>query len=101
MEIELSGAQRLLTVRLDGELDHHTVNKVREMTENELRRTGAVNIAFDFTNVSFMDSSGIGVIMGRYKTVKSLGGRIVIFGMSREIERIIKMSGLERIAEIY
>jgi len=51
--------------------------------------------------VTFMDSSGIGVIMGRYKTVRSLGGRVVIFGMSKEIERIVRMAGIDRIADIY
>lgn len=101
MEIELTGEKKLITVRIDGELDHHTAAEIRERIERELRRTGAVNVAFDFSNVEFMDSSGIGVIMGRYKTVKSLGGRVVIFGMSKEIERIVRMAGVEKIADIY
>ena len=101
MEIELTGEKKLITVRLGGELDHHTAAGVRERIERELRRTGAVNVAFDFSDVEFMDSSGIGVIMGRYKTVRALGGRVVIFGMSKEIERIVRMAGIEKIADIY
>lgn len=101
MEIELTGEKKLITVRIDGELDHHTADGIRERIERELRRTGAINVAFDFSNVEFMDSSGIGVIMGRYKTVRALGGRIVIFGMSKEIERIVRMAGIEKIADIY
>lgn len=101
MEIELTGEKKLLTVRIGGELDHHSVDEIRTRIERELRRTGAINVAFDFSDVTFMDSSGIGVIMGRYKTVRSLGGRIVIFGMSKEIERIVRMAGIDRIADIY
>ncbi|MBP3361859.1 MAG: anti-sigma factor antagonist [Clostridia bacterium] len=101
MTIDLSGQQKLLTVRLDGELDHCSAAAVRESVEEELRKTGAVNVAFDFSAVTFMDSSGIGLILGRYKTVRGLGGRIILFGMSREIERIMRMSGIDRIAEIY
>lgn len=101
MTIDLSGPQKLLTVRLDGELDHCSTAKVRKVVEQELVRTGAVNVAFDFSGVSFMDSSGIGMILGRYKTVKALGGRIILFGMNSETERIMRMSGIDRVAEIY
>lgn len=100
MDIELNGEQRLITVRPEGELDHHTAAAVKEAAERGLRRTGAISIAFDFSDVTFMDSSGIGMIMGRYKTVKALGGEIILCGMNRETERIVKMSGLEKIARI-
>ena len=101
MTIELSGEERLLTVRMEGELDHKSAEIIRNSVEKEIRRTGALNIAFDFSGVSFMDSSGIGLIMGRFKTVSSLGGKIILYGMSSNIERIMKMSGIEKIAQIY
>ena len=101
MTIELSGEDRLLTVRMDGELDHRYAEYVRKSVEKEIRRTGAQNIAFDFSGVSFMDSSGIGLIMGRFKTVSHLGGKIILYGMNKNIERIVKMAGIERIASIY
>lgn len=101
MILEMTGEKRLLTVRLDGELDHRSVNGIRQKIDDEVGRTGVINIAIDFSNVIFMDSSGIGLILGRYKTVSALGGRLILFGMSREIERIIKMSGIDKIAEIY
>lgn len=101
MTIELSGEDRLLTVRMDGELDHRYAQSIRERVEKEIRRTGALNIAFDFSGVSFMDSSGIGLIMGRFKTVSSLGGKIILYGMNKNIERIMRMSGIEKIAQIY
>ncbi len=101
MTIELSGQQKLLTVRLEGEIDHCSANGIKKAVEDELLKTGAVNIAFDFTGITFMDSSGIGLILGRYKTVKALGGRIILFGMRPETERIMRMSGIDKIAEIY
>ncbi len=101
MTIELSGEQKLLTVRLDGELDHCRAGNIKKAVEDELLKTGAVNIAFDFSGITFMDSSGIGLVLGRYKTVKALGGRIVLFGMRPGVERIMRMSGIDKIAEIY
>ena len=101
MTIELMGEERLLTVRMEGELDQKSVENVKKSIEKEIRRTGALNIAFDFSGVSFMDSSGIGLIMGRFKTVSSLGGKIIIYGMNSNIERIVRMSGIEKIAYIY
>ena len=100
MTIEIMGEQRLLTVHLDGEIDHHYASIVKSAVEKEIRRTGAVNIAFDFSKVTFMDSSGVGLILGRYKTVKSLGGKIFIFGANYDIERLLMMSGVSKIAEI-
>ncbi len=101
MTIELSGEERLLTVRMEGELDHNNAEIIRNSVEKEIRRTGALNIAFDFSGVSFMDSSGIGLVMGRFKTVSSLGGKIILYGMNSNIERIMRMSGIEKIAQIY
>lgn len=101
MTIELTGEKQLITVRLDGELDHRSNEQIRKSIEDELMRSGAINIAFDFSRVTFMDSSGIGMLLGRYKTVKALGGKIILLGMSRETERIIRMSGIDHIAEIY
>ena len=101
MTIDLNGTQRLLTINLDGEIDHHNANYIKNAVEKEIRRTGALNIAFNFSKVTFMDSSGIGLILGRYKTVKSLGGKIFIFGANYEIERLLMMSGISKVAEIY
>lgn len=97
MELFLSGKYRTLVVKIYGELDHHVAGNVRESVDRELSRTGAVNIAFDFSGVTFMDSSGIGVIMGRYKVTKALGGRVIIYGASDAVKRIITMSGIDNI----
>lgn len=97
MELSISGKYRTLVIKLNGDLDHHSAGKLRERIDRELERTGAINAAFDFTHVSFMDSSGIGLIMGRYKIVHALGGKIVIYGLSDNVRRIIEMSGINKL----
>ena len=99
MEVKLLGEKRAVLANIGGELDHHIAAALREAIDSKIRCSNAVNVIFDFSNVGFMDSSGIGVIMGRYKTVKTLGGKVVIFGVNKQIERIGAMSGIDRIVE--
>ena len=97
MQISIAGKYRTLIIRLDGDLDHHSTGKLRDRIDRELKRTGAVNAALDFSNVSFMDSSGIGFIMGRYKIVHALGGKVILYGISDNVRRIIEMSGIDKL----
>ena len=100
MNIRLIGDKQTLLCSIDGELDHHLSSTVRENIDRKLKSTNAVNIIFDFTKVGFMDSSGIGVIMGRYKLSKMLGGKIIIYGAKKGTRRIIEMSGLDKIVKL-
>ncbi|MCD8181222.1 MAG: anti-sigma factor antagonist [Firmicutes bacterium] len=94
MELLLSGKYKTLIVKIYGELDDRAAGDVKERVDRELARTGAVNVAFDFGAATFMDSSGIGVIIGRYRVTRALGGRVIIYGASDTIKRIIAMSGI-------
>lgn len=100
MQLRLIAEKHALLVSIDGELDHHSAGMVREVIDKEIKRSNAVNIVFDFRNLNFMDSSGIGVIMGRYKVVKKLGGEMVIFSPTQAVRHIIEMSGLEKIVKL-
>ena len=100
MELYLSGKYRTLVVRVSGELDHHATAGIREIVDRELSRTGAMNVAFDLSTITFMDSSGIGMIMGRSKITSALGGRVVVYGASENIKRIISMSGLNNLVTV-
>ena len=100
MEVKLLGEKRTLLVRLGGELDHHTCAKVKEEADRMIRSTNAVNIIFDFSDLSFMDSSGIGMIMGRYKKIRTLGGKVAAFGVNAQILRIMEMSGIDKIIKL-
>lgn len=91
----------VLVIRLKADLDHHTAITVREAADTLLARSHAKHILFDFTGVEFMDSSGIGVIMGRYRQVIFQGGRVGVMGVGANVDRIFRISGLYKIVEQY
>ncbi len=98
-EYEMIG--EVLVIHLKEDLDHHTALTVREMADTLLARNHAKHILFDFTGVEFMDSSGIGVIMGRYRQVIFQGGRVGVMGVGSNVDRIFRISGLYKIIEQY
>ena len=100
MEMTLIQKHRMIVMKVSGVIDHHTAGKMRAVLETELKRTGAVNIALDLKDVGFMDSSGVGMIIGRYKTVSALGGSIIIYNASSQIKRLLRMSGMQKIVII-
>lgn len=100
MEIRLIGDKHTLFVGVDSELDHHMAGKIREAVDRRIKSTNAVNIIFDFSKVGFMDSSGIGMIMGRYKISKMLGGKVIIYGAKKQTRRIIEMSGIDKLVKL-
>lgn len=100
MQVKLLGEKRAVLVEISGELDHHIAGILREEIDYKIRSTNAVNVIFDFTNVGFMDSSGIGMIMGRYKMVKTIGGEVFVCGQNPHIKRITQMSGIDKIVNI-
>ncbi len=97
MEIEVSYNGSYLIVGLSGELDQHMADRIRGRIDYGLLKEGIKNMIFDFTEVSFMDSSGIGMLLKRYKQVKKLGGNLYITGCSQGLLRLVRLSGLEKI----
>lgn len=100
MQLKLVGEKRALVVYLDGEIDQHTVKQIKTVIDTELQRTNAVNIIMDFRNISFMDSSGIGMLMGRYRIVQILGGAVILYGCNDLVCRLITMSGLGKLIKM-
>lgn len=98
MQTNYIGSKRTLVAVIDGEIDHHSAAVYRQKIDSEFLKTKAVNIVFDFSRLKFMDSSGIGLIMGRYKLIKPLGGRVVLAGVSPQLDRLISISGIYKIA---
>lgn len=94
-------SQRCLIIRLDGELDHHNAIKIREKADKLIERNYLKHIIFDFSDSNFMDSAGIGVIMGRYKKVIFIGGKIAVARVNSAVDRIFKLSGLYKIIDKY
>lgn len=90
-----SGAQ--LTVQLGGELDHYCAQSVRRELDTMLRDHTIRLLVLDFSNVTFMDSSGIGVVLGRYRIMRDRGGQVGVSHMNPHIARIFHMSGMDRV----
>ncbi|CCX88509.1 stage II sporulation protein [Clostridium sp. CAG:590] len=88
-----------LIIYLPEELDHHTADKIRECTDELFVCKKIRDVIFDYQNTGFMDSSGIGLIMGRYREVKYLKGDVYIVGVHTKIARILEISGLYRVAK--
>lgn len=100
MDMRLERIGTTLVVKLDGELDHHTSSYVRDTIDKEINLRKINNLILDFDKVSFMDSSGIGVIAGRYKIINSLGGKIMVIRANEQIDKILEISGLKKILEV-
>ena len=88
-----------LITEISGELDHHSAAKIRAEIDAAISEE-AKNIILDLTNLTFMDSSGIGMIMGRYKKIQSFGGKLVIVSPKPQVKRILEISGLFNIITI-
>ena len=92
---------QVLIITPEAELDHHCALRVRAEADRTLDGGKISHLLFDFSKLRFMDSSGIGVIMGRYKKVIFQGGRIACCGVGKEVDRILTVSGLYRIMPCY
>ena len=101
MKVFFSEKGSVLTVKVIGELDHHNAPQIREETDFKITNDNIRHLIFDFTNLSFMDSSGIGVIIGRYKLLSSLKGKMYIVSPSKSLNRILELSGIMKIIKVY
>jgi stage II sporulation protein AA (anti-sigma F factor antagonist) len=101
MNLEIKKNERTLIVKFDGELDHHEATEIREKIDKEISMNIIKNLIMDFENLSFMDSSGIGVIIGRYKLIQTLEGETCLINLNPRISRIVEISGLKKIIPIY
>ena len=87
----------VMTVYLTGEIDHHTARGIREHTDTMLVKRRPERLVLDFSGVSFMDSSGVGLVMGRYKTAAALNCSTVVRGLRPRDRKIMEMSGLKKL----
>ena len=94
MEIIYEVSGDILIADLFGELDHHAAEKVRRDVDDMLRLYGSRCLIFDFSNVTFMDSAGIGVILGRYRKLQPEGGQVAITACGAKIRSILNMAGV-------
>lgn len=100
MESKYYNEDKLLILKLTEEIDECTVQKIRRKADYEIEKYMPRKVIFDFNSVTFMDSAGIGLIIGRYRIANMLGGTIEIANVTDSIKRVLELSGLCKIIKI-
>ena len=100
MPVRIEKNKNLTTAYLSGEIDHHSAAFLREEIDKAAVAVSPNELNLDFMGVSFMDSSGIGLVMGRYKLMKALGGNLRVSNVSPAAMRVMKLAGLDLLAKI-
>lgn len=100
MSVEIRTTGSTVTAYLSGELDHHTAREMREAIDSSVELNMPSTLVLNFKNISFMDSSGIGLVMGRYRNISKAGGELHITGTSPQIYKVMKLAGIERLAKL-
>ena len=100
MSIRIQSNGETVTAFLEGEIDHHTAAEMREAIDAELVGGTVKLLILDFREVTFMDSSGIGLVMGRYRQIKYNDGELQVINTSPQIYKVMRIAGLERLAVI-
>ena len=100
MNVNYQEKDKLLCLEITEEIDHHTSEKIRRKADYEITRYMPRKVIFDFNKVSFMDSAGIGMIIGRYKIANMLGGVVEMRNVKPSIQKIFEMSGVLKIIPV-
>lgn len=99
MEFEVM--DNCLVIRAGKEIDHHSASVIREQADDCIMKNQVRHVIFDFQETDFMDSSGIGVIMGRYRMIQKIGGKVGVIHANERIQRIVLLSGLHKVIHTY
>ena len=100
MSVKITQNGEVVTAYLEGEIDHHSAGELRREIDEAVERDGPTMLVLDFKDVTFMDSSGIGLVMGRYKLLKPLGAELHVTNTSPQIGKVMKLAGLDRLARL-
>jgi len=100
MEITSNVKDGVLCVRLSGDVDHHSAKNVRDSVDNLIRKNNPAELELDLSAVDFMDSSGLGLVLGRYKKQNDMGGRMKIINPTKRVMQILQLAGVEKIIKI-
>ena len=100
MPVQLHYEKCRLTARLSGEIDHHNAAGLRSEIDQALARLRPPFLTLDFDEVTFMDSSAVGLVMGRYKLLGGFGGALEVVNLSPVAYRMMQLSGLQSLAKL-
>ncbi len=92
--------EKILVLEITEELDHHASERIRKRADYEIQRFMPKKVILDFKRVKFMDSAGIGLVLGRYKQAESFGGKLEIKNVNEKLKKIFEMSGVLKIIEM-
>lgn len=97
MPVRVCLSDENMTAYLIGDIDHHSAKDIREQIDEAAQRAHPPVLILDFRDVTFMDSSGIGLVMGRYALMQELGGELRVENQSTHIRKVMKLAGLDRL----
>ena len=100
MSLKISSTPVRLTLELSGEIDHHNAAVLRIEADEAIQASLSPNVRLDFREVTFMDSSGIGFVLGRYRIVESYGGNVEVVNLSGRLYSMMKLAGLEKLVKL-
>lgn len=100
MVINYYKEDKILKVNISEEIDHHSAEKIKQKIDYEIETHMPKRVVFDFNGVKFMDSAGIGLIIGRYKLINMLNGELKLINVNRYTKKIFEMSGILNIIPI-
>ncbi len=100
MSIRITSTPMRLTISLTGEIDHHNASVLRIEADEAIQKSLSPTVTLDFGEVSFMDSSGIGFVLGRYRIVESYGGSIEVINLSNRLYMMMKLAGIEKLMKL-
>ena len=101
MAIKINVTPVRLTIAVSGEIDHHNASVMRMEADEAIQSALVSDVCIDFGDVSFMDSSGIGFIMGRYRLVSSYGGKLEVINLSERIYSMMKLARLDKLITLH
>ena len=91
------GGEGTLVAKITGEIDHHSARWLRMDIDTAIQDKEPKTLLLDFSGVSFMDSSGVGLVMGRYKNMRERGGRVSLVNMPEYIEKVMNLAGMDKL----
>lgn len=100
MPVKIIATEQRVTAFLEGEIDHHTASTLRMEIDDAIQTYKPKVLKLDYADVTFMDSSGVGLVMGRVRTMSPFGGKIIVSNLSPQTYRVMQLAGLEKIAKI-
>ena len=100
MEVKYYSQEKLLIFKITEEIDECKVKNIRRRADYEIERFMPKRVVFDFDSVTFMDSAGIGLLIGRYKFTNLLGGQLEIANLTQSVRKIFEMSGILKLIPV-